>query len=484
MSFDSLSDDALLEIFDFYVIIIEVTKEEVEAWQSLVHVCQRWRSLVYGSARRLNLRLFCDPGTQTRVRHTLDVWPPFPLFISGDASQTEEIDNIIAPLERSDRVHYINLVNFSGSQLENISTATQKPFPELTDLRLISSRVEADTVVSDLFLDGSIPRLWHLELAGVPFPSLPKLLLAATHLVELYVLDIPHSGYFSPEVVVASLSTLNRLRSICLRFRSPRSRPEGESRRPPPLIRSVFPSLSTLNFTGVSEYLEDLVARINAPRLTHVIISFFNQIIFDTPQFAQFISRTPGFKTFEEARLVFEDGVAGVKLSSPKRTGRIKYSYGQLKVNILCSKLDWQVSSLEQACISSLPSLSMLEDLYIYEESDSILGWNNTENALWLQLLQPFSGVKNLYLSRDFEQYIAPALQELVGDRTAEVLPALQNISLMNFQISGFVQEGIVKFIAARQLSGLPITISSFSLWDDMFDSLREILSRRGLLEP
>ena len=461
MSIDSLSDDELLEIFDFCVIQIQDTKEEVEAWQSLVHVCQRWRSLVFGSARRLNLRLFCDLETQTRVRDMLDVWSPFPLFVKGDVSQTEESDNIIAPLERSDRVYHINLVNFSGSQLENIATATQKPFPELTYLRLMSSRVEADTVVPDSFLGGSIPRLWNLELAGIPFPGLPKLLLSATHLVELHVLDIPHSGYFSPEVVVASLSALNHLQTIRLRFRSPRSRPEGERRRPPPLIRSVFPTLFTLTFTGVSEYLEDLVARIDAPRLGLVTISFFNQVVFDTPQFTQFINRTPNFKTFEEARLTFKEDVAGVKLSSPKRTKRIKYSYGQLEVKILCSELDWQVSSLEQACIWSLPSLSALEDLYIYEEINSPPNWNDTENALWLQLLQSFSGVKNLYLSRDFERRIAPALQELVGDQTAEVLPALQNIFLENFQSSKFVQEGIVQFIAARQLSGLPISISS-----------------------
>ena len=485
MSIDSLSDDDLLEIFDFCVIQIQDTKEEVEAWQPLVHVCQRWRSLVFGSARRLNLRLFCDPETQTRVRDTLDVWPPFLLFVKGDAHQTEESDNIIAPLERSNRVYYINLVNFSSSQLENILTATQKPFPELTILRLMSFRVEADTVVPDLFLGGSTPRLWDLQLGGVSFPGLPKLLLSATHLNTLHLTDIPHSGYFSPEALIASLSTLTHLSTLCLRFRSPRSRPEGESRPPPPLIRTVFPVLFTLTFKGVSEYLEDLVARIDAPRLGIVTISFFNQIIFDTPLFAQFIRRTPGFETFEEARLVFKDDVAGVKLSSPKRTRRIKYSYGQLEVKILCSELDWQVSSLEQACISSLPCLSLLEDLYIYEEADSLPGWNDTENALWLQLLQSFSGVKNLYLSRGFEQRIAPALQELVGDQTAEVLPALQNIFLENFQSSSMpsrlVQEGIVQFIAARELSGFPISISSFSRWESIngMDTLLEILLSR-----
>lgn len=35
---DVLPDDVLLEIFAFYV----GEAQEIEAWQSLVHVCQRW----------------------------------------------------------------------------------------------------------------------------------------------------------------------------------------------------------------------------------------------------------------------------------------------------------------------------------------------------------------------------------------------------------------------------------------------------------
>jgi hypothetical protein len=47
-------------------------KLNVEEWQSLVHVCRRWRSLVLGSPRRLNLRLYCTP--ETPAKDTLDVW--------------------------------------------------------------------------------------------------------------------------------------------------------------------------------------------------------------------------------------------------------------------------------------------------------------------------------------------------------------------------------------------------------------------------
>jgi hypothetical protein len=68
--------------------------------------------------------------------------------------------------------------------------------------------------------------------------------------------------------------------------------------------------------------------------------------------------------------------------------------------------------------------------------------------------------VKNLHLSKEIVPRIAPALQELVGNRTTEVLPTLQNIFLEEVEPAGRVQEDIGKFVAARQLSGHTIIVS------------------------
>jgi hypothetical protein len=154
-----------------------------------------------------------------------------------------------------------------------------------------------------------------------------------------------------------------------------------------------------LTFKGVGEYLEDLAALIDAPRLYSLNITLFNQILFDTPQSFQFISRTPRLKAHKKACLAFKNDVAAVVLSSPPNgTG-----YDKIEVKILCRESDWQVSSLEQVCNWCLPPLSALEDLYIYEDSKSPPDWrDNIENTLWLELLHPFSGVKNLYLSEKF----------------------------------------------------------------------------------
>ena len=79
-----LPDDVLLEIFDLYVDedLYEGESYEIEVWQTLVHVCRRWRRVVFGSPRRLNLRLVWTPGTP--ARDMLDVWPSFPLLIPSE----------------------------------------------------------------------------------------------------------------------------------------------------------------------------------------------------------------------------------------------------------------------------------------------------------------------------------------------------------------------------------------------------------------
>jgi hypothetical protein len=65
--------------------------------------------------------------------------------------------------------------------------------------------------------------------------------------------------------------------------------------------------------------------------------------------------------------------------------------------------------------------------------------------------------VKTLYLSEEFARLIGPVLQELVGSRATEVLPNLQNIFLEGLEPSGAVQEGILQFVAMRQVTGVPI---------------------------
>ena len=255
--------------------------------------------------------------------------------------------------------------------------------------------------------------------------------------------------------MVNALSMLTSLEELQLGFQSPLSCPDPASRPPPPPTCFFIPILTYISFKGVSEYLDELVARIDVPRLIKLDITFFNQVVFYTPQLIQFISRTRTLNALEIARVILEDGAARVRLSS------LTSGYGMLEVKIPRRELDWQILSLEQVCTSCLPPLSMLEDLHISEEAYWQSDWQDKiENVLWLELLHPFAAVKNLYLSEEFARRIVPALEELVGGGTTEALPALQIVFLEGFQPSGLVPEGTERFVAPRQVTDHPIGVA------------------------
>ena len=444
-----LPDVALLEIFESYM-----DGARINAWHTLVHVCRKWRDVAFGSPLRLNLQLCCK--TRTPVRELLDIWPLLPIVVKVYGHEPWDERNVIAALEHNERVCDFHLARISSRQLEKVLAAVQQPFPALTRLQLGSQGGTAP-VVPGSFLGGYTPRLQSLVLDAIPFPELPTLLSSATHLIHLDLWRIPNSGYISPEAMVTCLSAMTCLESLAIKFESPRpSHLDRKSRRSGGRI--LLSALTDLHFKGVGEYLDELVAWIDAPLLGNLEITFFHQLSLDTPQLTQFISRTPKFKTHEEARLAFSE--SDVRVTIPLISG------GKLMLVIACSPSDWKLSSLVHVCSSSIPQALILtvEHLFIIEYRRSPPEWqDDIENAQWLEVLSPFTAVNNLYISHELAPRIVPALQELVGERVTEVLPVLQTLFLPELQQREpaiLAQKIIDQFVAVRQLSGLHIAVS------------------------
>jgi len=444
-----LPDNVLLYIFDFYLDQVG----HVDAWHTLVHVCRQWREVVFTSPRRLNLQLLCT--TKRPVITTLDVWPALPIVIDSVATgiQPQGMGNIIDALKQHDRVSKINL-RYIPNSLFRIFAAMKEPFPSLTELK-ISSGYGAVPIVPDSFLGGSTPQLRTLGLDGIPFPGLGKLLLSTSNLVDLDLRRIPHSGYISSQAIVAGLTASMRLKKLALGFQSPQSRDDQASWHPPPLTRIVLPTLTMLVFKGDSQYLEAIVSRIDAPLLDYLEITFFNQPTFDTPVLRDLISRTGAFTTFHRANVDFYPSSVNVTLF--QRQGMLDSE--TLKLGISCKTSDRQLSAAAQLCNSTVPPFPTLEKLTI--NGDGVWLWQDDIGApQWLEILQPFTRVKDLVLSEGLARLVAPALQELAGERVTETLPVLQNLFFDGPQPSGAVKEAMEKFIAARQLSGYPVTMS------------------------
>ena len=133
----------------------------------------------------------------------------------------------------------------------------------------------------------------YVHFERVPFPALPTQLLSTHDLVTLKLLDIPTSGYISPEVMVACLASLPRLKVLAITYQDIDSHPDRI--RPPPVTRLILPVLTDFEITGAFEYLEDLVAQIDSPQLERISIIYLDHPVdFQVTQLSYFIDRSIG----------------------------------------------------------------------------------------------------------------------------------------------------------------------------------------------
>jgi len=434
----------------------------LDAWHTLVHVCQRWRYTVFASPRYLNLRLHCT--NKTPVREMLDIWPEFPIVVSyhtSPSSRPRGVLNVIAALQCPRRVREISLSGVPNSLLKR-STALKVAFTALTSLQLSSELDDNEgcSVLPDSFLGGFAPSLRSLDLHGISFPALRKLLLYSTDLVTLRLERIPISWYISPEDMASSLSTLTKLEEVAIGFRHPLFPwHHVDQHHVPPVTRSVLPALTSLRFRGDFWYLEALISRILLPLLNNFDITFANQPVIQpishVPLLCELISSTEAFEAPHRADLSFHPRIVSITLSQPEEIVNCR----GLKLGVLCRGSELQRSSLAQLCNLTLPPLPTLEHLYIHCSYMLIHWQTEMENAQWLEILRPFTSVKNLYLSDRLALYVARALQGLSGESVTEVLPTLQNIFLPGLKRSGAVHKAIGQFVAARQLSGRSVSV-------------------------
>jgi hypothetical protein len=368
-----------------------------------------------------------------------------------------DMANIIAVLMQHNRVSKVNIRSTPNSLL-GIFASMNKPFASLTELEIVS-RDKVAPVAPDSFLGGFAPCLRSLRLAGVAFPALPKLLSSTSDLVDLGLWNVPDSGYISPGEMVSCLSALTKLNRFCLHFQFPGCRVDRASRHAPPLTRIVLPALTTLDFEGDSEYLEDILSRIEAPLLSSVKITFFYQPTFDTPLLRHLISRTEAFMAINRANIDFSAFGTEVTFF---REGTLD----TLKLGVACEVPDWQLSTVAQFCISSIPPMPTLEQLVI--NGDRVQLWEDDIGAPeWLELLHPFASVKYLVLSKKLVEFVTPALEGLAGGNGAiELLPMLRHLflDLEEPWLPEAVRRGIEKFIAARQFFGHPVNVNAAGL--------------------
>ena len=432
-----LPDDALLAIFFLYK---EFYSSDSSWWEPLVHVCRRWRHLIFASPLRLNLTLLCTSGTRTS--DLLDIWPRFPIALhftpSGDLRDIIDI-NIVAALEHRDRITEIRFA-LRGPGLIRWSFRMLSPFSALTDLALWSID-DSTLVLPDLFLGGSAPSLRTLLLERIAFVKLPHLLSSATQLVTLRLYSVPVLPYISPVTLATCFRVMPNLRQleIEIQVRFPLSD------QPPLPTRVVLPSLTSLQFIGVSDYLEELLAQIDAPLLQTLSVTFCDRDV-RIPQLLRFVNCAERLGPPIRVMVEFDFDMVLLKFMPSD----------SFEVAIICDNLAGQVSSMALGCRELLPLLARVERLDLY--CDRLRPSTESVNPRhWLEFFQPFTNLQNLYVSRKVWSQLAPALRCLTAESATKVLPQLRALFLEELEKFGEMWESIESFIAARWLSDQPV---------------------------
>jgi len=391
----------------------------------------------------------------------VDIWPTIPIIIFDQAepSSALPISNIIAALERHDRIFGIWLDNLTHSEMQLFSAATNNRFPALTHLELGPNK-DTTRALPLGFLGGSTPCLRTVRLNGVPFPALPHVLLSAKDLVELQLRDIPTEGYISPMAMVAGLSALARLQKVSIEFRS-KGDFDQMSQFPHPRRHIILPALTHFRFRGTTDYVEDFLSRIQAPSLYRVKITLFNQLLFNIPQLTRFIKRTEKLRSFNQASIAFRDKDARLSLLSSEREV-------YLALRIACNGLEQQVSSLAQVCSQLHSHVSRMELLDLEEQRSQRQHWQEDMDARqWLELFQTFTAVNTLRLATEAGSLAWRALQGLGAENVTEMLPALCDLYVEEHGEFPFIQEALNRFLSARKRSGHTVTVH---LWEGQKD--------------
>ena len=446
-----LNDDILLTVFRHYL------DRSWQLWPRLTHVCRRWRRIILGSPLCLDLRLFCSYGMP--VLRSLDCWPPFPLIVNYGGSPIlespapEDEDDIMAALKQSDRVRPISLT-VTNSLLEKLSKLSEH-FSELAELVLFSQDNVRLTLPS-AFRSGQ--RLRTLNLTRIAIHALPQLLSPAAGLVDIQLHEIPSAGYFSPEAFTNALSGMTQLRSLSLHFLSFPPRRSYLSSPPQPGQRAPLSSLSRLKYRGTSKYLDTFVARIDAPRLGDIDISFFYQPTMDAAQLGQLIERIDMQTLLSQADVFTSTNIASISISEPEDRLR-------LALQVSCDQVDWQLSSMTQICNHFSQLLSRVTDLGI--SSTQRPGMTDVmDHEQWVEIIRAFNGAGVFRAAGTLAADILCTLSLAVGD--PNVLSSLHTLHVPELGPERVaLRKAVESFATSRRLSGHPVGVHPHSLLPD-----------------
>ena len=291
-------------------------------------------------------------------------------------------------------------------------------------------------------------------MTRIAIPALPQLLPSSTDLVDLRLHEIPMDGYFPPQVFANGLAGAFQLRSLSIHFLSFPPRRAFVVLPPPAGHHIVLPVLTSFKYRGISKYLDDFVARIDAPRLGDIDITFFSQPTMDASQLGQFIERIGMTTALSEADVQATAHAISISFKNSKNST-------PFQLQISCKQLDWQLSSMAQVCTNFFPFVFGVRRL-VFNTNGWSRGKDDVNGEQWLQLVRSFGGAKTLSIASEFATGLLCSLRPAdEGNATDTTIL----ISLCNLRVKQPVPldwpfwDAANSLFTSRRLSGHPIEL-------------------------
>jgi len=480
-----LNDDSLLNIFTLCRPLLSNEDEAINInthmlpgeewsrrerwWYNLVHVCQRWRRLIFASASYLRICHVCTHGTQ--VGRMLAQSPILPLVVDyadetrgwteGDG---EGLWFALLP-ERRDRVRRIRLL-VHGSYLWNFVAALfDGTFPMLECLFVKLRKRCHESPSFKLPHRFRAARLRHLVLTQIGFPLASPILVTSVHVVTL---SLNLVKYCLPNDLLERLLSLPRLEALNIASTSPISEDFSVASGQGPLWNTplnthvTLSNLHSFGFQGDGLYLKALLPGMTTPLLGGLQTAVFNQM---TPSVSCLLSctTTADNPNFSIGSAWFRFHRRGVSVRVCPSDGDRTYVFS---LHAFCRGLNSQLFFVSQLfdgpslLLASVVDLSLAYSRRIFSSEQH----NDTEDRCthWRNLLRSFKNVEILRVYGELSRDISRAL--LLGSEAEPVssrvlLPRLKELRCTAMGDLSDAGNALAAFIHACEAAGHPVRL-------------------------
>lgn len=464
LTIDYLPDELLVEIFDFYR-----DRQDNEhryqrwsiklEWFKLIHVCKRWRSVMFASSSRLDLCIVLIPERGFSKGHMKTVmsrrFAPLPIYINYKMDYyhsvtTKDMGRIRAALKRPDRIRGITLIG-STTDLGQLFRATNCPALESLELRDNRGTLK----IPATFLQETELKLRTLKLHDVSLPSISRLLSSASTLAFLsLVINAKLDPLPEMSLLLSHLQGLPCLLCLDLEIKKVNMDNFIDNQVPitEPKDKFRLPKLTSFHYRGHSSYFNNLVAGFesSSPSPWEVDICLYDEIPLPIPQLAQFIDIGEHYHT---VKLVLDRKYFLFTILGLSQSPHFKF------------RTTYFPTSIMQMNSAFFKKLSTIQELVV------VANYELKDIALWLRFLLQFPSIKALRLNSQNRFLVACALRALAaalgqdnGPSNLGVCPSLKEIELctdsyLTAEERATQLAAFEPFISARAQAGVRVNV-------------------------